>query len=58
MAKTKPRKVFGRIKRNIDGHDYVLELTRDGLRVRRKWSREPVMIGFESLTRWADGRFL
>jgi hypothetical protein len=51
-----PRKVFGRIKRKIDGADYVIELRTDGLRVRRKWARAGTIVDLERLIRLVEGR--
>lgn len=45
----RPRRVFGRIKSDVEGSQYRFEMTKTGLRVRRRNSRDPVEIPFDVL---------
>lgn len=48
MAK---RLVFGRLKINLDGGDYVIEMKRDGIFLRRRFGRELVKVPFDHLVK-------
>jgi len=53
----KIRKVFGRVKVEIEGRMVNFELMKDGLYVREKWSREYTKVGFDFLKNMVSGQF-
>lgn len=54
---TKVRHVFGRVRMMHDGHEYIFEMTREHLSVRRKHARHGKQITFSELLSLTDGQF-
>jgi hypothetical protein len=52
--KERKRKVFGRIKLTVNKVPIIFELQKDGLHIRRKYSRHGKVLNFEDLSKQAE----